>query len=473
MKDTTDVLNKLTDLENIGDSLLVTMDIEALYTNIPHKDGLEAMSFYLQQRPIDSMPPTELIVSLTKWSLENNIFLFQDKLYQQVQGTAMGASYAPSYAGLFLGLWEKTHIYSDKNPFLNKIELYGRYIDDLFFVFKGSVDELLAFHEYINSTHVNLKLSLDYSDSEINFLDLKIIKDELGYFHTSIYRKSTDRNTILRADSFHPPHLIENIPLGQFQRLRRICDQQTDFNKQALLMTQRFKERGYNKSTLTHAYTRAKTMDRKTLLRKNTRPQNNGQIFFSTQYSTKSYEIKNIIKKNWGILQSDPTLKSVFPVPPMFSFRRAPTLKDKLVRSHLSPTRPTTWLQRPKGTYPCGSCRHCLHIDKSTSFQDPCTDKLYELRHYANCNTTFVVYRLECECGCFYIGRTKRRLKDRLAEHKLAIRKKDPQYPMAMHFQSAGHTNVCSLKVMVVETIPKTIRGVIDLNFYFKKKPFG
>ena len=47
----------------------------------------------------------------------------------------------------------------------------------------------------------------------------------------------------------------------------------------------------------------------------------------------------------------------------------------------------------------------------------------YYVKHFINCKTTHVIYRLECpQCKVFYIGRTKRRLQDRLAEHKYAIR---------------------------------------------------
>ena len=70
--------------------------------------------------------------------------------------------------------------------------------------------------------------------------------DDNGLIHTSIFRKDTDRNTILRAESFHPKNLISNIPFGQFQRLRRICSSDTDFESQAQAMSNRFAERGYN-----------------------------------------------------------------------------------------------------------------------------------------------------------------------------------------------------------------------------------
>ena len=44
IKDTTKFLNHLLDLPTLPDnSLLVTMDIKSLYTNIPSKDGVEAI----------------------------------------------------------------------------------------------------------------------------------------------------------------------------------------------------------------------------------------------------------------------------------------------------------------------------------------------------------------------------------------------------------------------------------------------
>ena len=122
--------------------------------------------------------------------------------------------------------------------------------------------------------------------------------------------------------------------------------------------------------------------------------------------------------KNWSIIRSDPNLREVFPDPPLFSFRRAPSLKDKLVRSHLTPVQQSMWLKSPKGTFACGNCNHCTNIGRSTTFIDIHSNKQYHLKTHANCNTCFVVYKLECDCGCFYVGRTKRRLKDRLTEHK-------------------------------------------------------
>ena len=58
-----------------------------------------------------------------------------------------------------------------------------------FFIFSGSEQQLIDFHNYLNATHPNIELSLEYSRAEINFLDLKITVDSQGSIHTCIYRK--------------------------------------------------------------------------------------------------------------------------------------------------------------------------------------------------------------------------------------------------------------------------------------------
>lgn len=66
IQDSTQVLNKLKDLNNIGSGYLVTMDVESLYTNIEHEDGLRALTYYLKKRCSEQMPPAGFIEDLTK-----------------------------------------------------------------------------------------------------------------------------------------------------------------------------------------------------------------------------------------------------------------------------------------------------------------------------------------------------------------------------------------------------------------------
>ena len=71
------------------------MDVESLYTTIEHEQGWAAMHHFLSTQPETEMPPTEFIVSLTEWTLNHNIFIFQDRI-KQVKGCAMGATALPT-----------------------------------------------------------------------------------------------------------------------------------------------------------------------------------------------------------------------------------------------------------------------------------------------------------------------------------------------------------------------------------------
>ena len=175
-------------------------------------------------------------MSLTKFILKSNYFMFDNKYYLQSQGTSMGSLFAPNYAKLFMGLWEDRHIFNN-NPFANNILFFRGHIDDIFMGFTGSEDELRAFSDYINSTHPSLHFTMEYSCEKIHFLDLLITVNENRKLDTSIYRKETDRHAILHSTSFHPHHMISNIPYDQFVRLRRIRSKEEDYQTKAKEMS--------------------------------------------------------------------------------------------------------------------------------------------------------------------------------------------------------------------------------------------
>lgn len=476
IEDTTDVLCKLREITDVSNCYMVTFDVASLYTNIDHQGGLVALQHYLSYRS-DVLPPNYFLLLLTEWTLHNNVFLFQDSLYRQLKGTAMGACFAPNYANLFLGFWEEQYIYNQsKNLFCDKMVFWGRFIDDILLIWSGTESELLQFHEYLNLTNPNIKLSIEYSRTSISFLDLLISIDE-NVLHTSIYRKSTDRNMLLRADSFHTKSLKNNIPFGQFQRLRRICDKDTDFEEQAQDMKSRFCVRGYSPELIDNAIVKARSIPRSDLLKKKNkktdRAKTTTRSYFVTQYNSCAQRMKRIITSNWKIMQSDPLLRRVFSDPPITVFQRAPTIKDKLVRSYLPAPKQKTWLQTElRGTYKCGSCKHCGGVVQSKCFHDLRTQREYKTNGFINCNSEYVVYCLRCPCGCFYVGRTKRKLKERFYEHKYAIRIQNEDYPMAKHYKDAHHSDPSSLKIQGIEIVKTSIRGGDKLKLLLQRETF-
>ena len=106
VKDTNDFLNKLLTIGNLpANSLLATLDVSSLYTNIPHNEGINACDHFLRSSSHNTIP-TGTLCDLIRMILNMNNFSFNDNHYLQIHGTAMGTKMAPSYANLFLGYFE-------------------------------------------------------------------------------------------------------------------------------------------------------------------------------------------------------------------------------------------------------------------------------------------------------------------------------------------------------------------------------
>ena len=101
IKDTTDFLQKLNGMEVPSGCILVTLDVNSLYTNIPH-DGPRSCRRALDKRSCRA-PPTMYMMELI---LTLNYFSF-NKQYLQLHGTAMGTRMAPSYASIFMADLER------------------------------------------------------------------------------------------------------------------------------------------------------------------------------------------------------------------------------------------------------------------------------------------------------------------------------------------------------------------------------
>ena len=110
IKDTTDFLNKLSRFDNLPDNtILVTLDVTALYSSIPHNDGIGACKKHLDRRAL-STTSSEDICQLIKFILENNVFSFNDEYFLQVCGTAMGTRMAPCYTNIFMAELEENFL---------------------------------------------------------------------------------------------------------------------------------------------------------------------------------------------------------------------------------------------------------------------------------------------------------------------------------------------------------------------------
>jgi hypothetical protein len=249
VKDTEDFISKLSDLKIPKDSMLITLDVDSLYTNINNKDGIQSVADMLSKNP-DGHRPDKLLLELLELSLLNNDFTFNGQWYLQIFGTAMGKKFAPNYANIFMAKWEQEALEKcEKKPLL-----YLRYLDDIFIIWTHSEEEFQTFFNTLNQHHESIKLKSSISHTSIDFLDVTIFKgprfQKENILDTKVYFKPTDTHQLLHKMSFHPKHTFSGIVKSQFLRFNRICNNQGDFEEACNIMIRALRDRGYSKRFL-------------------------------------------------------------------------------------------------------------------------------------------------------------------------------------------------------------------------------
>lgn len=177
----------------------------------------------------------------------------------------MGSASAPSIANLFMAIFEQELIFIGSNPFVQNIIFYRRYIDDLLIIYT-QVNTVKEFMGWLNSLDNNIQFTGQYNHDSIPFLDVYVYRDTNNKIAVKPYRKSTDRNIYLHYQSFHPQHLKDNLPYGQFLRLRRNSTATEDFLKETATLYEQLQGRGYPNQVLNKALKHSKEVPRTSLL---------------------------------------------------------------------------------------------------------------------------------------------------------------------------------------------------------------
>lgn len=315
-------------------------------------------------------------------------------------------------------------------------------------------------HNFLNNNVEHLSFTMEMSPNKMNFLDLWIIKGEEGLY-TDLYTKQTDRNTLLKADSYHPLFLKNSLPYSQFCRVRRICKNDMDFTQNLKKTQQKFRMRGYDEKCIEDATKKIVSKNRSDFFKPRVKIDKNS-ILFITKYIKTSEKLKHIIKNHWHILQKDDAIKHLYRDPPKLVFKRGRNLRNELVKSEYAPSMispsQTLLAPIPDGNYKCGACAQCNSTSKTTYFNHPQTGKRIKIKGIISCTTKGVIYKLTCPCGKAYIGKTSRELKQRIAEHRSTIRCRNINYPVAQHFIEFNHP-ISSLKYTGIERIEQPKRG--------------
>ena len=119
------------------DEIIVSFDVEALYTNVPIDDALaiikellENDELFLDRRPLSPKNVLDLLEFLPR----TTFFIFNVTYYQQTEGVAMGGPPSSIVAEIYMQGTETTALTTTSHP----SKVWERHVHDVFSVIRKS-----------------------------------------------------------------------------------------------------------------------------------------------------------------------------------------------------------------------------------------------------------------------------------------------------------------------------------------------
>lgn len=148
--------------------------------------------------------PLPNIMELISLCLKQNYFNYENKIYKQIEGLAMGSSIAGAIASLYmLNLEEQISTLE----LYKYVVLWNRYVDDILDVWSSSMDNLDLFFNQINTIDPNIKFTLEIqnNNNELPFLDLNLkLNNNSKQIFIEMYKKPSSSDQVLNFNSSHP-----------------------------------------------------------------------------------------------------------------------------------------------------------------------------------------------------------------------------------------------------------------------------
>ena len=127
---------------------LVSVDVDSLFTNFPVLETIDIILnrlFPNKNSAVHGMDRSRF-ESLLKLAVTDSYFTFDEQLYRQIDGVAMGSPLEPIFANIFMNAHEGRWL----NECPVKPLLYRRYVDDTLLIFRET-DNLADFVSFLNA----------------------------------------------------------------------------------------------------------------------------------------------------------------------------------------------------------------------------------------------------------------------------------------------------------------------------------
>lgn len=428
IKDTYHFVDLIKGLSIPVESILFTIDIDSLYTNIDLGEGMQAVKNIFQRNPDKRRPQKELL-QLLEVNLTRNDFQFNEEWFLQTKGTAMGKKFAPAYANIFMAEWETSALKACTKRPLH----YYRFLDDIWGVWTHSREDFIVFLATLHNHTLSIKIKSVDSLTAVDFLDTTTFKgDSFPQTHKldiKVFFKPTDTHALLFKTSFHPKHTYAGLIKSQLLRFHRICTRKDDFLTAVRLLFTALSTRGYSRTFLRKC--RKSFLSVKPILVTSSLP-------LITTFSPSTRHLVNEVRRNFKThMEGTNTLQNHTIIP---AYRRNRNLRDILIKAKITPLTHKTF-------------RMGQYFKHKHWFRNNKTQEIFQTLAKGDIRTKNCVYLIYCSvCPLLYVGETGNTIATRFSQHKHNILKgKNTDTILVQHFMVHGWD---ALQASVIECNP-------------------
>ena len=180
LRSTENFIERLKECPCNNKNTMVSFDVVSLFTNVPLAETIELVIERLyDNNNSNAIPVEKSVFRQLMFMATQGLFMYNDKLYKQIDGVTMGSPLGPTLANFFLGCLEEKILEHNCNVVP---KLYLRYIDDSYALFDNKKD-CFKFLDILNSQHNDIKFTIEQSTkaNTLSFLDVQVKLLNDGY----------------------------------------------------------------------------------------------------------------------------------------------------------------------------------------------------------------------------------------------------------------------------------------------------
>ncbi|XP_075163098.1 uncharacterized protein LOC142235723 [Haematobia irritans] len=372
--------------------IIISLDVISLFTNIPVHTAVQIIMKQWEKIKLKTKISRSTFLRILNFCLlENNYFMYDNKIYNQIFGMPMGNPLSPIIADIVLDNLLDNALADLQIKDIN-IKYITKYVDDILAIIdKDDAETILnTFNQY----HPKIQFTIEKEkDNKIAYLDTKLHNID-GNIKFDWYAKEISTGRIMNYNATQPRSQILNTAKNLIYRILTLSDENYH-NKNIGEIHKILTNNSFPRSIIEHLIKETKRKISKdtydfTIKNNNDQNDNNERIFHGVKYIPGLIDNAN--------LRETISTKNI-----CFAFKPHNTLSAVF-------TKVKTPIQKEQ--------QH---------------DVVYEI----SCKGSD---KENVKCDRIYIGTTKRALETRIGEHKADIEKRKERTALSQHIKNTGHT---------------------------------